>query len=224
MREFALEPELRAMNHPDWFIWLAMILFIAYVLVRLAYRRYWRRFRFALIYPLEAGNLLKEQNINLRQSAILLNIISAISISCYLFVAIPILSTDHNIQDWSHFPRAIMAITCGFLIFKYAIIAVLGNIFGENETAKQINHSWLLHLKNTGLLLLIISLLAKYTNTPGPMLSSIFGLIFLLIVFIMNNLRAVQIMRGAHISLFYGILYLCSLEILPIAMIVSVVL
>jgi len=224
MNQQQSEPALLQRAQPEWMLWLYIGLFVVYLLLRLRYGRYWIRFRHALVYPIEAQNLLKEQNMNLMQMAVALNSLAVLSISLFLFQLVSSLLPDLGLK-YTFTTFLLMGVTVAlFCILKYLAIALLGRVFNKRETAKQANHLWLVHLKNLGLPLITVTLLAQYTQGWVSTTFLIIGITLPMIAFISNSLRSAALLIKHRVSLFYGILYLCTLEFLPITMIVRTVL
>ncbi|MBT3242694.1 MAG: DUF4271 domain-containing protein [Bacteroidetes bacterium] len=210
--------------HHNWLLLWMFGLIITYLIIRSFHRRYWKRYRMALILPLESSKLLKEKNIDFVRLAVILNFVSGLSIACFFFLSI------QHFTDWAwpemEFGDLILfsLLTVGVILFRYVSVEILGQFFKRKDVSLQINHVWLLHIKAAGFLLLLCSFMIEYSPNELNTIATIGGLVVIFILIIISVLRSIQILRQNRVSLYYGILYLCTLEILPVVVIVSLLL
>jgi hypothetical protein len=107
-----------------------------------------------------------------------------------------------------------------YWLFKVSMIKFLGFIFKNQSSAYEYNLTSLIYLEVTGLFLLPLSLPAIFQN---PQLFSKIGLIIVLIGLLINLLRGFWVgLYNTKFSLFYLILYLCTLEILPLVVVAKI--
>jgi len=218
-----LDEVLRADSHPNWMLVWFMILIVGFVLTRVAYPKYWTRYRQSMIFSLEEERLLKEKNINLLQVAVVLNGFGGLSIALFLFISLNSFEAIHwlggSASDLLLFSSFILALA----LLKFGSISLLGMFMKSHGVAARINHSWLIYQKNFGFFLLLIALLVNFLPIQLRLYAIVLGFVVLLIMLTMSYLRGFRILLQERISIFYGILYLCTLEILPVLVIVSFV-
>jgi hypothetical protein len=77
-------------------------------------------------------------------------------------------------------------------------------------------HNTLVINKGTGIVLFPIVITARYFPFPLISLVLVAGLCILILGVIWKSIRAYQIIRRKNVVLFYLILYLCTLEFLPL--------
>ncbi|MCD6347042.1 MAG: hypothetical protein J7L96_06460, partial [Bacteroidales bacterium] len=75
-------------QNANWLLLWMMALVLLFLFIRLFYSSYWKRYRLAMLFPVEAEKLLKEKNINILQVAMSLNLAASLSISLFLFLLI----------------------------------------------------------------------------------------------------------------------------------------
>ena len=108
-----------------------------------------------------------------------------------------------------------------FLLYLGKIIALktFGYIFNASKESNEYIHNIFIYNKNLGMFLFPIvtgaSFMAQYAV---PLLLNT-GLFIALVFFIFRIVRGIKILFRKHVSIFYMILYLCALEILPLLMI-----
>ena len=218
-----LEDLVRDTVNRDWLIISLMFLATAYVLVRLIYGKYWRRYRQAVIYNQEAQKLMVEKNVILLQTAFMLNILASLSMGLFLFIFL-----DHfgwsgflpgKAAGWGLVSIFVMIVTS----LKYVLVNLLGRSADKPAAAAMVNHHWLINYKNFGLFLLPVSAAAVFSNPQLNTLFIILGLVIIAFMLIINYIKAFTILFQHRISIYYGILYLCTLEILPVLILIKLV-
>jgi len=208
-------------SFPEWLTVCSIVLILAFLANKTVFPRYWYRFRQALIYPIESQKLLKEQNINLKQSGTWLNVLANITIGLFVFECLVNYQVlEKNQYLWLNLLRSVFIIS-GLTLLKYLFLQMVGRLFYQDELTSVLNHAWLLALKNFGFF--ILPLAAIIPEAPDFLISPliIIGIILLISMLIYSYIRGFGILINGHISILYGILYLCTLEILPILVILS---
>lgn len=218
-----LREEMLPTGHPNWLIIVILMSLGAYASSRLFFPRYWRRFNQAMIYPIEADKLLFEKNTNLYQYSLLLNFLAMLAVSLFLYFISPHHATILNSLSEPVSFAFILMMVLFLSILKYAGTLFLGWIFNVGEVSIQFNHIWLIHLKVFGFIMLIWSVLAGFLPPGLLMIAYWGGVITFIIMMIFNNIRGAALLLRNGISLFYGILYLCTLEVLPVIMIIRLI-
>jgi len=107
-----------------------------------------------------------------------------------------------------------------FWLFKVSLIKFLGFVFKNQSAAFEYNLTSLVYLQVIGLLLLPLSLPAIFQD---PHLFAKIGLILVLAGLMINLIRGFLVgLYNTKFSLFYLILYLCTLEILPLVVVLKI--
>jgi len=105
----------------------------------------------------------------------------------------------------------IMAIT-----IRHLICTIIGNASGEREVFKEYLVIVYQSYKFSSLLLYFIIIMLLYTTILPFKFYFISGIIVLSIMYLIRTIRLLIIFTTRKISLFYMILYLCALEIMPV--------
>ena len=77
---------IRSAQDNNWLILSLIILALAFIIVRIVYHRYWRRYRQALLYNQESQKLIQEKNALLMQAAITMNVVAMFSLGMFVFL------------------------------------------------------------------------------------------------------------------------------------------
>jgi len=210
---------LRNYQGENWLIISLISLALAYIAVRFIYARYWKRYRQALLYSQDATKLLQEKNVLLLQAAFILNLLAVFSIGLFLFYVIDSYALidilPGGIPGW-------VLVSLAFSIgigAKYLVNNLLGMAGGNTTASALINHQWLINLKNFGFFILPFTAAAPFILSPFDKVIMIAGFSLLGFMLIMNYIKGFLILIQQHISIYYGILYLCTLEFLPVLII-----
>ena len=213
----------RELANDNWLIISFLALTLVYVSIRIVYNRFWRRYRQALLYNQETQKLIQEKNALLMQAAVSMNVIAMFSIGMFVFLFSNrfgiFMSLPNSIYGWMISTIAVILIFGG----KYLINGLIGHLGDNKNAANQINHQWLINLKNFGFFILPISVSAAFINAPLDKIVFFIGLVLIIIMLILNYIKGFALLFQYRISLFYGILYLCTLEILPVLIVWKVI-
>jgi hypothetical protein len=207
---------LRDTKSDNWIIFSLLGITIAYVLIKLIYGRFWRRYRQALLYNQETNKLSQEKNVLLMQAAVSMNVMAIFSGSMFVFLFLIRFnifeSLPNTFYGWMLVTLFVILIFGG----KYLLNIILGYLGNNVIATSQINHQWLINVKNFGFFLLPFSIVAAFIYSPLDGIVFFMGLFVLIFMLIMNYIKGFLILFQYRISIYYGILYLCTLEILPV--------
>jgi len=199
----------------DWLIISFIMIALSYVGVKLVFGRYWKRYRQAVFYSQEAKKLIHEKNVLLLQASVSLNILAALSMGLFF----DLLIKDFNLIESFHGGfGAWMLFSLIMILYvgaRYLLINILGRAADNINVALLINHQWLINFKNFGFFLLPFSFSSAFIISPVDRIALFLGLGVVVFMLVMNYLKAFYILYQHRISIYYGILYLCTLEILP---------
>jgi hypothetical protein len=112
-------------------------------------------------------------------------------------------------------------ISLGILIsavtLRHTVCILTGNFSGQEEVFKEYLNSIYYFYRFNSILIFILIVLMFYTRTFSPEFYIKTGIIVFLLMYLIRILRLLIIFINQTISIFYLILYLCALEVLPVA-------
>ena len=109
-----------------------------------------------------------------------------------------------------------LGIIASAITMRHIICLLTGHISGQREIFREYLLSVYQFYRFSAFILLIIIILMTYTVLLPVKTSIISGLIVLGVLYLLRILRLMVIFINRNISIFYFILYLCGLEILPV--------
>ena len=112
-----------------------------------------------------------------------------------------------------------IGIIISIYIGKYIIHSIVGYIFDASIVAAEYLHHVFVYIKVLGIVLVPIVIAIPYIPEYLTKYAIVLGIIMFGIFFLFRIIRGIQVCSKINFSIFYLILYLCTLEILPIAVI-----
>ena len=106
---------------------------------------------------------------------------------------------------------------------RHIVCIIVGNVSGERELFIEYLHVVYQFYRFSALLLIVIIILMSYTVLLPISLSITSGFVVLGLMYLIRVLRLMIFFINRNISIFYFILYLCALEILPVLVLVKYV-
>lgn len=165
--------------------------------------------------------LFRDKNILFRNLSILLQILFSLTVGIFISVFFTRFQY-HQLFDSPLFNMLVYSIAIYvFFSIKYLIYNFLGLVFKTQEEFSEISHQISLFNKVFGIILLpIVSVIPFINEKAGLVLIFVsFALFFLFTILFLY--RSYQIIRNKQISIFFLILYLCTIEILPMLLLVK---
>jgi hypothetical protein len=117
---------------------------------------------------------------------------------------------------FSFFILVIIAIT-----LRHFICIIIGNASEEREALKEYLYGIYQMYRVLGLIFFIFIVLISYTSFVSAEVYFIAGFILMSVLYFFRIIRLLKIFINRHMSIFYYILYLCALEILPAVVLIK---
>lgn len=204
----------------DWLTGIIIFALIIFAWVRLAFYRKYKDVITSVFNYKTSYNLYKERNSIWQRAAGMLNFLFLLNVSIFIYTV----SRYYNIQSvpagFKGF-SLIFITTSAIYILKTIGIFFIGQLFKAQEVAGEyISNLWLYN-KVLGISMLIVNISFPFVKPEAKYLMLILALFFTVISLLLRYYRSLQIVIRIKLSFFYWILYLCTLEILPILIMVK---
>jgi Domain of unknown function (DUF4271) len=211
-------------NHqktPDWFLYISLFLLISLAWIKLVYGRFLLGIFSALANFQLSQKLFNDPGIvrkRLSQSLLLIYFISSglflYELAEYFnFTIIPF----QGIKLFFSFVAILMVLA----LIRFIIMSLTAYFFKKQKLFSAYLFQHFLNNKVLGIILIPIAIAIAYSRNQFQDILVYFSLGIVIISFIMKLIRATQFIFKNVISLFYLILYLCILEILPVLVIIK---
>jgi hypothetical protein len=164
----------------------------------------------------EAYKLYRDHNSIIDRFYWLLNIIFTISGGIFLFHLLKIFKPEvfNYAQIFTVF--GCFAFILVIYFSRYLISKIVGFLLNQQQTFNEFIHSIFVYLKVMGLALLPLVTIISFVPANYRPQFLILGTTIIFLLYIISIFRATSIMIKKGILLFYWILYLCTIEFLPI--------
>lgn len=196
-----------------------VLIFVAVVLLawcKVAFEKYLVQTFRAVINYSDAYKLYRDHNTLLDRFYFLLNIIFVISGGIFSFHVFKLLKSSAYSNYSLYILYSGFTLIIAIFITRFLITKVLAGLLDQFQSFNEYLHSTFLYLKVTGIFLLPLVAVISFVSTPFRPVLLYFGLIVILIFYLVSIFRGSRIMLQKGVLLFYWILYLCTVEFLPI--------
>lgn len=216
MNDYFLQASPRTVPDTDWIVGFVIATALLYVISRILFPRYHVRISNAFFNRYEASKLIEEKNTLFQRSGFLLNFVPVLSIAMTVFQLIGLLR-EENLYDHPFLRfSAILGITLLYFMLRLLFVYLFGLSFQKSDVALRFNQLWLIQFQNLSRFLLIPALGLPFITGLAQLIVLVALLVMLAVWLVYTIYRELEILKFLHISLFYMILYLCTLEILPL--------
>ena len=110
-----------------------------------------------------------------------------------------------------------------YLLFHWLIFRLMGYIFRLNMAAESYSKAYFTVISGLGIVLFPIATCLIYLPQHSENYLLMIGYIFIALAIVLLLIKSIQIFYSKIASLFYIILYFCTLEILPILITIKVI-
>ena len=142
----------------------------------------------------------------------------------YLFLPFPLylIARDNGVSlmgfSGIEFYLIVFVVANAYYLLKLFLYKILGSVFSQREVTSELIFNMMLYNNVLGLILLPVA--TVHALVPGFGIASLFLVPGLIVLFyLMSIIRSVYFAIREGISIFYLILYLCALEILPVLLV-----
>ncbi|MCL4482137.1 MAG: DUF4271 domain-containing protein [Bacteroidetes bacterium] len=204
----------------DWTFFLVLIGWTIFASLRFGFSKYMVQVFQGVFNFSSASRLYRERGYNSNFGLFRLNLIF------YLFLPFPIylIARDNGMSlmgfSGIEFYLIVLVVVNAYFLLKILLYRILGSVFSQREATGELIFNMMLFNNVLGLILLPVATIHLFIPRFGPF--SIFIVPGLIIIFYLLSLvRSIYFAIREGISIFYLILYLCALEILPILLVVK---
>jgi hypothetical protein len=206
----------RKLDAHGWLLGIFLFLTVLFIWIRIFYSKFFATLANSLISFQISAKLFKEKNVLLHRVSIVLDFIYIIVFSTFIFELITYYEFIHSTMSEFNFFLLLLNIVMLYSLFRIFLLRLTGILFLIQPIFSEYIHNTFVVNKGMGIALFPLVIMAHYF--PDELVPVVLGLgvLILAIAFILKIIRAYQIIIRKDVLLFYLILYLCTLEILPL--------
>jgi len=203
----------------DWVVGVILFAFFLIASVKFLFGKYLSKLTDSIFNSNTANSLFLEKNISMIKGSLMMNLLFVINIS--LFAVNVMDYFDIHIRQSNDLKQFMLVFFMVLVLYvgKYALIKGLGYVFKGKNESKEYLFTIFLYNKNLGLFLFPIIIALPFVQVNAVVSLINIGILMIFFFFFLRISRGVKILIRKHVSIFYMILYLCALEILPLLMI-----
>ena len=203
----------------SWLTGILILSFIVYTVTQYNYPKRLNQIFKAALARRYVNQLVREGGLFKERITVGLLFIFFTTATTFIFQGMRyILNIDLVYPEWTF--CAIFTGLLAFWLIKVTLIKFIGFVFKNEASAYEYNLTGLIYFEILGLILLPLTLLTVYQE---PQLYSKIGMAIILIGLLINLSRGFLVgLSNSKFSFFYLILYLCTLEILPLVIVVKI--
>jgi hypothetical protein len=211
-----IHPVKRDTLSNDWLLGLFIFITLLFLWVKIFYKKYFNLLFGSLISYQTSLKLLKGKNIMTRRVSFVLNFIYSIVLALFILRILEFFQI--KIFKFNTFETLLFLINLIIIIsiVRLLILNLVGIIFNSTQIFNEYIHNNYIINKNLALFLFPLLIIQVYINEKLKIIFIITGISLIILSYIIRLYRGFQIIIKKDIFLFYLILYLCTLEILPL--------
>jgi len=211
-----IQPLLRYFESKDWLGGIFLLLIIVILWIRKLSNKFFQLLFDSMFNFQLAAKMYDNRNILLRRVSLVLDIISLLVFSFLIYFAIRHFDLVKGFEYNNYLLAIILGITIFYALFRYIILSFTGYLFQIKEIFSEYLHHTFVINKISALILLPLLIVFIYIV---PDIKEYILYLAVMVFFISVIIKAgwgIKIINKKDVGIFYLILYLCTLEILPL--------
>ncbi len=212
----AIKPEKRNEVSNDWYLGIILFIIMLFLWIKIFYNKYFTLLFNSLLNYQISLKLLREKNVLTKRVSFTLNLIYIIVLALFILKFLDFYQIE--LFEFNKFELLLVLINIIIIISiaRILILSIIGFLFDSSNIFNEYIHNNYIINKNLGLFLFPLLFIQVYMSEKATVVFIITGLILIFLSHILRLYRGFQILIKKDIFLFYLILYLCTLEILPL--------
>jgi len=216
--EYGFVPKPKTQYIPDWTIILIVALFLLLALIRSTSETYIPQLFQSVFNKKIANRLFRERTTTLFNSSFLLDTFFTFITGIFIYQVVNHFS-EFTSTEGLVYCGLFVAVFLTYLVVKFSLYRISGTIFDTYSETQE----YLFHAKTgnrvMGIILFPIVLFLFIVKGDFAEYLLYFGIVLVVILNTINILRGMLIIAQKVFSVYYMILYLCTLEILPLLLV-----
>jgi len=211
-------------NNPDWLVGVVVLAFVLFATVRLIFNKYLSQLIQSTINYSTFARVFRERYFHLFHASFRLDVIFNIVMALFVYQFISVYRINFGITSSFYVYLICLGIVICYFIVKKVLYGLTGIMTESREEVREYLFNITVFNRVLGLFLLPITAIIAFVPhyEPEPILFT--GLGIIMIFYLLSLLRGAKIFLKKDFSISYLILYLCTLEFLPLLLIYNILL
>ena len=205
-------------SSPDWVVGIFLLALILFASVRLFFNKYLVQLIQAAVNYATATRLFRERSVSLTHASFRLDLIFYITFSLFLFQSAKVFGIHASDKPLVLYLLVLAGVVCYFGL-KRLFYLFQGNLTESLPETHEFLFNMSIYNRILGLVLLPVCMVVAFSPISSPQWVVRIGMMTIAVFYILLIFRGIRILISKHFSIFYLILYLCALEILPLLVI-----
>lgn len=215
INNLSFESHLYQRSQMNWTLIVGLLSIFLLLILKAYYQKFMALIFNSLINIQLAEKMLREKNIITRRAFFILNVNYLLIFSLFVFL-LSITWYNRNVGNKINVYLIICGGVTAILLLRIIIFYLFGLLFERTLLSLEYVHNINLINKVVGIVLLPFVFSAIYIPSPISKIVLAVGLIVVCMATLFKIFRGFQIIVKNEVLLFYSILYLCTLELLPL--------
>ena len=211
-------------SNPDWLVGVLVIAFFLFATVRLIFNKYLSQLAQATINYSTFARVFQERYFNLLHASFRLDIIFNTILPLFLYQFLSAYRINFGVTGTFKVYLICIGIVIGYFLLKRVVYFLTGIMTESRREVREYLFTITVYNRILGLFLLPVTALIAFVPVYQPELFLFLGLGIIVIFYLLSLRRGAKIFLRKHFSILYLILYLCTLEFLPLLLIYNLLL
>jgi len=213
-----------ARNNPDWLVGVLVIAIFLFATVRLIFNKYLSQLVQATINYSTFTRVFRERYFNLLHASFRLDIIFNFILALFAYQFLTAYRINFGIKNSFYVYLICVGTVIGYFLLKKIAYMLTGIMTESKREVKEYLFSITVYNRILGLFLLPVTAIIAFVPLYQPELFLFSGLAIILVFYLLSLRRGAKIFLRKHFSILYLILYLCTLEFLPLLLVYNLLL
>ncbi len=206
-------------SNPDWLVGVVVLAFFLFATVRLIFHKYLSQLTHSTINYSAFTRLFRERYFNFLHASFRLDLVFALVMSLFGYQFLSTFKINFGITQSFYVYLICMAMVVGYFFIKKVIYYLLGALTENKQEVQEYLFSITVYNRVLGLFLLPVTTIIAFVPLYQTETLLFTGLGIIIVFYLLSLVRGGKIFLKKHFSIFYLILYLCTLEFLPLLLI-----
>ena len=211
-------------NNPDWLVGVLVLAFFLFATVRLIFNKYLSQLVKATINYSTFTRVFREKYFNLFHASFRLDVIFNLTMALFGYQLLSSYKINFGISSSFYVYLICLGIVIGYFIVKKVLYGLIGIMTESKREVSEYLFSITIFNRVLGLFLLPVTAIIAFVPIYQPELLIYTGIGIIIIFYLLLLARGVKIFLRKHFSISYLILYLCTLEFLPLLLVYNILL
>jgi hypothetical protein len=211
-------------SNPDWLIGVLVLAFLLFASVRLIFNKYLSQILQSTLNYSTFLRMFRERYFNLLHASFRLDVIFSLVLALFSYQFLSAFKINLGFSGSLYVYLACLGLVVGYFIIKRIIYFILGVLTESKAEVQEYLFSINVFNRALGLFLLPVTVAIAFVPLSQVELMLFIGLGIIAIFYLMSLIRGGKIFLKKHFSISYLILYLCTLEFLPLFLIYNLLL